>query len=106
MTLPGNLRSAPTARAYVFPTEDYRRIAREFDRLLRRVGDAPLVAMIWSEHLLDQSAQGSHRQSRQDRLAGARAFVQQYNRFRFGNPNDPAALAELRRLFNAFKETQ
>ena len=99
-------RKAPPPRPYSFPAEDYQQIAEEFEHLLRRIGDAPATSIPWSEHLYDQATQGSHRHTRKARLFAARAFVEQYNRIRFGNPNDPAAVAELRRLLQQFKETQ
>ena len=98
-------RKLPPLRAYGFPSEQYRQVAQEFEKILRQFPDAPSGAQTWLEYLSDQRRQVSRlRTMRQSRLEAARQFVLTYNRIRFGTPDDPAALAELHRLLNEVRK--
>jgi hypothetical protein len=90
-------RSRPRLRAYEFPDEQYRQLAQQFEAMLRKLGGDPPASATWSEHLRDQSAQYT-RSGKQARLAAAARFVDAYNKRRFGHPDDPHALAELRQI--------
>lgn len=96
-------RKRPRIRAYNFPAPSYRRMAIEFESILRRMGDIPSASATWSEHLIDQKAQ-AHHSRRQERIAAARRFVEAYNRTRFGRPKDSDALRELQELLQQLKE--
>lgn len=96
-------RKRPRIRAYDFPAEEYRRLAVEFESMLRRMGDIPSSSATWGEHLADQTAQ-THRNRRQEKIDAARRFVEAYNRTRFGRPEDQAALTELKALLEQVKE--
>lgn len=96
-------RKRPRIRAYTFPAGSYRRMAIEFESMLRRMGDIPSASATWAEHLTDQKAQ-AHHSRRQEKIAAARRFVEAYNRTRFGRPEDLAALHELEELLQQLKE--
>jgi hypothetical protein len=96
-------RKRPRIRAYTFPAEEYRRLAIEFESMLRRMGDIPSASATWGEHLTDQKAQ-TRRNRRQEKIEAARRFVEAYNRTRFGRPEDQAALKELEELLQQVKE--
>jgi len=99
-------RRKPQTRGYSFPGEELREICTEFSRVLRSVGEAPLESATWSEHLVTQAAQTPSRRSRRHlRLKAAADFVAVYNRIRFGDPDNPAALSELRRHLKSLKES-
>ena len=97
-------RKRPRIRAYAFPAEEYRRLATEFEMLLKQLGDPPSGAATWSEHLSQQRAQTS-RSGRQAQLDAARDFVEEYNQIRFGRPDDAASLQRLRTLLEKVKES-
>jgi hypothetical protein len=96
-------RKRPRIRTYTFPAASYRRMAIEFESMLRRMGDIPSASATWSEHLTDQKAQTRHNR-RQEKIAAARRFVEAYNRTRFGRPDDREALHELEELLKQLKE--
>lgn len=99
-------RRPGATRAYAFPGEELRQISTEFSMLLRRVGEPPLESATWSEYLTNQAEQTSTRRSRRHlRLKAAADFVAVYNRIRFGDPDSPAALSELRRHLKHLKES-
>jgi hypothetical protein len=97
-------RRLPPPRTYAFPGAELKAIADEFGAVLKSLGEAPLESATWTEHLASQAAQTS-RSRRQVRLQAAADFVAVYNRTRFGDPDNPEALIELRRHLATVKET-
>lgn len=98
------VRPAPPV-PYAFPGDDLQAIARDFGRWMRHTGELPLDSATWLEHLASQAAQTpARRQARTARLQAATEFVAMYNRTRFGNPTDPAAIAALRQTLERMKE--
>ena len=72
--------------------------------LLKQMGDPPSGSATWSEHLTLQREQ-TRRSGRQAKLDAARRFVEEYNRTRFGRPNDAKSLEHLNTLLNEVKES-
>ena len=100
-------RKRPRMRSYAFPHEEYRRLASEFEALLKRLGDPPSGSATWSEHLMLQREQ-TRRSGRQAKLDAARRFVEAYNLARFGRPGRPGqaqSLEHLNKLLNEVKES-
>lgn len=96
-------RTRPRLRAYAFPRAEYQRLATEFEMLLKRLGDPPPGSSTWHEHLKSETAQ-HHRAGRRAQFDAAIAFVDAYNRNRFGRPDDPQAIRELDVLLKQVKE--
>ncbi len=91
---------------YAFPGDDLESLAMDFNRWLGRMGETPLDSATWMEHLTSQAEQTSaRRQHKRTQVDTARDFVTAYNCTRFGDPTDPAAIAQLRQLLDKMKET-
>lgn len=94
-------RMRPPAFAYAVPSEALAALAGRFEAYLARRGRPCPPALPWQEHL--GSADESREAAPPVDIAGARDFVEAYNRARFGG--GPAALAALhdalRQLENA-----
>ena len=95
----------PPSTPYAFPGDDLESLAMDFNGWLGHLGERPLDSATWLEHLTSQAEQTSaRRQHKNARLDAARHFVTAYNCTRFGDPADPAAIAQLRQLLEEMKE--